>query len=67
MLWVPYAGPLYLGYYGWWGRPYWGRDVDVRQYREGTLSIDLFDVRTHRPVWHDWAKKETESVGYRPF
>jgi hypothetical protein len=55
---VPYVGPLYPGYYGWWGRPYWGRDVDVRQYREGTLSIDVFDVRTHRPVWHGWAKKE---------
>ena len=21
---VSYAGPLYPGYYGWWGRPYWG-------------------------------------------
>ncbi len=55
---VPYAGPWSSGYYGWWGRPYWGRDVDVRQYREGTLSIDMFDVRTHKPVWHGWAKKE---------
>jgi len=55
---VSYAGPLYPGYYGWWGRPYWGRDVDVRQYREGTMSIDVFDVRTHRAVWHGWAKKE---------
>jgi hypothetical protein len=30
----------------------------VRQYREGTLSIDIFDVKSHRPVWHGWAKKE---------
>ena len=43
---------------GWWGGPYWGSQVDVRQYREGTLSIDVFDARTHRPVWHGWAKKE---------
>jgi hypothetical protein len=43
---------------GWWGGGYWGNDVDVRQYREGTLSIDVFDVKTHRPVWHGWAKKE---------
>ncbi len=43
---------------GWWGGPYWGQDLDVRQYREGTLSIDIFDTKTHRPVWHGWAKKE---------
>ncbi len=55
---VPYAGPWYPGFYAWWGRPYWGQDVDVRQYREGTLSIDIFDARTHKPVWHGWAKKE---------
>ncbi|MDB6088008.1 MAG: putative lipoprotein [Gammaproteobacteria bacterium] len=52
---APYAGP-WGG--AWWGGPYWGDNVDVRQYREGTLSIDIFDVRTHRPVWHGWAKKE---------
>jgi len=42
---------------GWW-EPYWGNGVDVRTYKEGTLSIDVFDSRTHRPVWHGWAKKE---------
>jgi hypothetical protein len=30
----------------------------VLQYREGTLSLDVFDARSHRPVWHGWAKKE---------
>ena len=54
---APYAG-WYSGYPGWWGYPYWGSEVDVRQYREGTLAIDVFDVHTHRPVWHGWAKKE---------
>jgi len=49
--------------YGWWDargwwEPYWGNQVDVRKYKEGTLSIDIFDARTHRPVWHGWAKKE---------
>lgn len=49
--------------YGWWDargwwEPYWGSQVDVRKYKEGTLSIDVFDARTHRPVWHGWAKKE---------
>jgi hypothetical protein len=26
-----------------WGWPYFGREVDVRMYTEGTLSIDIFD------------------------
>jgi hypothetical protein len=42
----------------WWGGPYWGDPVDVHQYREGTLSVDVFDAHSHRPVWHGWAKKE---------
>ena len=41
-----------------WGNPYFGTYVDVRQYREGTLAIDIFEVRTHQPVWHGWAKKQ---------
>jgi hypothetical protein len=55
---VPYAGPWSWGYPGWWGYPYWGNAVDVRKYREGTLSIDVFDAHGHRAVWHGWAKKE---------
>lgn len=54
-----YAGPgPGWGYRDWWGYPYWGTQVDVRQYREGTLSIDIFDGHSHRPVWHGWATKE---------
>lgn len=29
----------------------------MHQYREGVLAIDAFDAKTHRPVWHGWAKK----------
>jgi Domain of unknown function (DUF4136) len=54
---APYVGP-YWGYPGWWGYRYWGSEVDARQYREGTLSIDIFDAHTHKPVWHGWATKE---------
>lgn len=43
---------------GWWGGPYWGESIDVQQVREGTLSIDVFDAHSHRPVWHGWAKKD---------
>jgi hypothetical protein len=48
---VPYRGPWL------WGWPYFGHDVDVTTYREGTLSIDVFDGKTHQPVWHGWATK----------
>jgi Domain of unknown function (DUF4136) len=55
----PYVGMGWgWGRRGWWGGSYWGDNLDVRQYREGTLSIDIFDAHTHRPVWHGWAKKE---------
>jgi hypothetical protein len=37
---------------------YWGDEVDVHQYREGTLSVDVFDARSHRAVWHGWATKK---------
>ena len=40
------------------GAAFWGSNIDVRQYREGTLTIDIFDQRTHRPVWHASAQKE---------
>ena len=48
---APYAAPLL-------GGAFWGSNLDVRQYREGTLAIDVFDQHTHRPVWHGSAKKE---------
>lgn len=53
----PWMGPGWYGGPGWWGGPYWGNTIDVYQYREGTLSVDIFDDKTHRPVWHGWAKK----------
>jgi uncharacterized protein DUF4136 len=55
---APYVVPWHAERAYWWGVPYWGNEVDVRQYREGTLSIDVFDGKTHRPAWHGWARKE---------
>lgn len=55
---TPYGGPWMRGGGYWWGAPYWGSELDVHQYREGTISVDIFDARTHRPVWHGWARKE---------
>lgn len=55
----PYVGMGWgWGNPGWWGGSYWGNNLDVRQYSEGTLSIDMFDAHSHRPIWHGWAKKE---------
>jgi hypothetical protein len=36
-----------------WG--YFGRQLDVYQYTEGTLSLDAFDAKTKQPVWHGQA------------
>jgi hypothetical protein len=55
---APYTGPWVWDTPGWWGYSYWGSELDVRSYREGTLSIDAFDAHTRRPVWHGWATKE---------
>lgn len=30
---------------------------EAREYTEGTLSVDIFDVATRRPVWHGRASK----------
>jgi len=59
---LPYGGPWYWADGGWWGTTYWGPNVDVHQYREGTLSIDVFDGRTHRAVWHGRAQKDLTSA-----
>ena len=48
---TPYRGPWL------WGYPYFGHDVDVTTYQQGTLSIDVFDGKTHQPVWHGWGTK----------
>jgi hypothetical protein len=35
-----------------WGyRPGWGRSIDVQQYTEGTLVVDLIDAATDKLVW----------------
>jgi hypothetical protein len=48
---------MYRG--GWGGGMYYGgsTSVDVDQYTEGTLAIDIYDVSEHKPVWHGKATK----------
>jgi len=41
----PYYGWGYgWGYYGWGGGPY--------AYREGIISVDLYDAKSRQPMWH---------------
>jgi hypothetical protein len=46
-----------------WGGVY-HQDVDVRNYTEGTLAIDLFDVEDKSPFWHGWAVKSITRSDY---
>jgi len=56
-----------------WGRGYYGghhggmygmsmgTETRVRQYTEGKLAIDVYDVKSHQPAWHGWATKRITS------
>jgi hypothetical protein len=44
-------------YYGGWGYyPYGGMQTHARQWTEGTLLIEVIDVRAEQVVWQGWAK-----------
>lgn len=45
-----------------WGHRYFGgimvsHENHVKNYTEGKLAIDVYDVNSHQPVWHGWAVK----------
>jgi hypothetical protein len=40
--WGPGWGP-------WWGGPYWGGPY---VYPEAVIAVDLYDGRSHQPIWH---------------
>lgn len=45
------------GYYGRHHGMHMGTETRVRNYTEGKLAIDIFDVKTHQPAWHGSATK----------
>ena len=54
----------YRGSWGWHvhGSHYYVHEYTQHSYTEGTLSVDIFDGNTKKPVWHGWAEKSiTES------
>lgn len=65
-----YPEPYRPNYGGWgWGAPYYGgaSNVDVQQYTEGQLAVDIYDVAGHRPAWHGVATKRiTDSMRRNP-
>jgi hypothetical protein len=63
---MPYFIPDETVYSDWWGGPYWGMQVDLLQYRERTLAVDVFDPVSRMPVWHGWAARQlTQSSSER--
>jgi hypothetical protein len=52
-----------IGMTGFYGRGMmYQNDIDVREYTEGQLAIDIYDIALKRPVWHGVATKDL-SVG----
>lgn len=53
-------GPYYPGWgwgHGWggwggWGWGGWGSPIDIDQYTERSVVIDIYDAQSRRPIWH---------------
>ena len=50
--WGGWGGWGWGGYggYGGWGYPY--SSIDIDQYTERSVAIDIYDARSRRPIWH---------------
>jgi len=57
-----YYGGYYGGMYGSMYGTSIGTETRVRQYTEGKLAIDVYDVKSHQPAWHGWAIKRITST-----
>lgn len=51
-------GPYYRPWGGWGG---YGGSVDVRNVTDGTLTLDVYDVKSKAAVWHGTATAEITS------
>ena len=36
-------------------------ETHVRNYTEGKLAVDVYDVKSRQPAWHGWATKRLSS------
>jgi len=70
-----YTDPMYGGYYGYrgglydpWGGYGYGTSTHVSQYTEGTVNVDMVDIKQKRMVWEGIAigrvdeKKKNENL-----
>lgn len=48
-----------------WGAQYVGMQSMASSYTEGSLGIDVFEVRSRAPVWHSEARKKLTKKGAR--
>jgi hypothetical protein len=46
----------------WHWSPVYARDVHIRHYVEGRLTVDVFDVVTEQPAWHGWSTKNVTAT-----
>ncbi len=65
-----HLGPNSVGAAASWDYPYGGiggywAPVDIRQYKEGTLVIDLIDAKTHQLVWRGVATHAFDDAGVK--
>jgi len=56
---------LYPGYGYGYGSWYQGSSVEVRQYEEGTLTLQFFERATQQAVWVGWASKRLSGTDDR--
>jgi hypothetical protein len=54
------AGGYPYGYPWGWGPGWWGWDPYV--YREGVIAVDLYDGKSHEPLWHASVEQNLEGV-----
>lgn len=52
-----YGGP---GYYMGGSVPVAGGEVTANYYKQGTLVIEMYDLKTHKLLWRGWAVKELD-------
>jgi len=51
----------YYGYRGYYGGANMGTETHIKNYTEGNLAIDVYDMKLHQPTWHGWAIKRISS------
>ena len=54
-----------MGYYPYAGPTAMTTRTEIREYTEGTLAIDIFDVGRRSPVWHGASTKTLSSAQLR--